>query len=98
MIRKIRDFIVTFRFKKYGYFKSRLHEIVESYKLQRIADFKQLIRQIAIYMTYAMGYAQESIIRSQPARTKEEKQEKVIAIADTIIKTNLAAIKAYNIL
>jgi hypothetical protein len=90
-INKIRDFIIGFSFKKYGHFKSRLDKFVISYVSLA------LVRNSMAAVCAAIGAAQVSAIMATPAKTKEDRQKKALSIAQGIINTNQAIIKAYSL-
>lgn len=96
IILKIRDFIIGFRIKKYSYSICKLHVINESYKWARLIVARQCLKQTVAYMTAALGYTQIGLIQAQSAKTGEEKKKKALAIAEAIINTQLAAMKACN--
>ena len=87
MIRKIRDFIIGFRFKKYGHRKQGI--------IKFDFDFKPWLRAMMAYSISEMGKEYNKIIMSTIAKTKEEKKKKHIALAQNVINTAIGIIKVY---
>ena len=89
IILKIRDFIISFRFKKYGHLKTRIDDIGVKFAI------RFLIRQSLSAMLAGIGVAQVAMISATPAKTKVEQQKKALAIVNSIINTTQNILKVY---
>ena len=88
MIRKIRDFIIGFRFKKYGHKKQR--EFKSSF------DIRPWLRGAMAYGISEIGKQKNMVILSTPVKTEKEKKQKKIALVENIIATANEIIKVYK--
>jgi hypothetical protein len=91
IILKIRDFIIGFRFKKFGHKNNRLDDL----KKRSLFDARIVLKSCLAYSTAVAGAFMLRQIQLTPAVTADEKIKKAVAIAQCIINTNTGICKAW---